>query len=219
MFKTTQSKFLSLKAPQSALAVLLCASALATAPASWAKTLHFHVSGGSPNAVEFTSDAPVEVIHGKTSQITGDISLDDSFKFDAKHPFSIVLSVDLASIDTGIDLRNEHMRDNFLETAKYPKAVFKATSIQLKGKPDLSKPQTVKLVSTGEFSLHGVTVKKTVPLTVDYKPAEAGKPARIRVHGKLSVPLVQHNIKRPEAVLVKLAETVFVDITAIGVEQ
>ncbi len=219
MFKLLSMKPAPRKAPQGALAVLLCAVAMLMAPVGWAKPLHFHVSGGSPSEVEFTSDAPVEVIHGKTSQISGGISLDDSFKFDAKHPFNIVLSVDLASIDTGIDLRNAHMRDNFLETAKYPKAVFKATSIQLKGKPDLSKPQTVKLVSIGEFTLHGVTTNKTVPLTVDYKPADGAKPARIRVHGKLSVPLEQHGIKRPEAVLVKLAETVFVDITAVGVAQ
>jgi polyisoprenoid-binding protein YceI len=102
------------------MAALLCATLLGSTPAGWAKPLHFHVNGGGANNVEFTSDAPIEVMHGKTSKITGDITLDDSFKFDAKHPFNILLSVDLASIDTGIDLRNEHMRDNFLETGKYP---------------------------------------------------------------------------------------------------
>jgi hypothetical protein len=89
----------------------------------------------------------------------------------------------------------------------------------MSAKPDLRKPQTVNLISTGDFTLHGETVKKTIPLTVDYKPAGGGKPARIRVHGKFPVPLAQHNIKRPEAVLVKLAETVFVDINAVGNAQ
>jgi polyisoprenoid-binding protein YceI len=124
--------------------------------------------------------------------------------------------VDLGSIDTGIDLRNEHMRDNFLETGKYPNAIYKATSIQMQGKPNLAKPQTVKLISTGDFTVHGVTVKKTIPLTVDYKPATTGKPAQIKVHGKFPVPLAEHHIKRPEAVLVKLADTVFVDVNVIG---
>lgn len=198
---------------------LLCIGLMNLSPVGWAKPLHFHVQGGDGNNVEFTSNAPVEVMHGKTNQITGDIVLDDSFKFDTAHPFNIFFAVNLASIDTGIDLRNEHMRDNFLETEKYPKATYKATSIKMQGKPDLSKPQTVKLVSSGEFSLHGVTQKKTIPLTVDYKPAAGKTPARVRVTGKFPVPLADYHIKRPEAVLVKLADTVFVDVTAVGIAQ
>lgn len=34
-------------------------------------------------------------------------------------------SVDLSKIDTGMDLRNEHMRDNYLEVKKFPKATLK----------------------------------------------------------------------------------------------
>lgn len=205
--------------PLACLSGLLCALLVNLSPVGWAKPLHFQVKGGDGNKVEFTSDAPVEIMHGKTNQITGEVSLDDSFKFDAKHLFHIEFSVDLASIDTGIDLRNEHMRDNFLETGKYPKATYKATAIKMQGKPDLRKPQTVKLISSGEFTVHGVTVQKTIPLTVDYKPAQAGKPARIRVHGNFPVKLEQFHIKRPEAVLVKLADTVFVDVIAVGNAQ
>jgi len=198
------------------LSALLCAVWLNCSAAGWAKPLHFHVKGGDGNKVEFTSDAPVELMHGKTDKITGDVTLDDSFKFDAKHPFSIYFSVDLASIDTGIDLRNEHMRDNFLETGKYSNATYKATAIKMQGKPDLKKAQTVKLISSGEFTVHGVTEQKTIPLTVNYTPAKAGKPARIQVHGNFPVKLEQFHIKRPEAVLVKLADTVFVDVNATG---
>jgi polyisoprenoid-binding protein YceI len=196
----------------------LCALLVNFSLAGWAKPLHFHVAGGQGNNVEFTSNAPVEVMHGKTNHIQGEITLDDSFKFDAKHPFHIFFSVDLASIDTGINLRNEHMRDNFLETGKYPQATYKATSIKMEGKPDLRKPQTVHLISSGDFTLHGVTEKKTIPLTVDYEPAKAQKPAQVTAHGKFPIPLEQFHIKRPEAVLVKLADTVFVDLTTVGIQ-
>jgi polyisoprenoid-binding protein YceI len=203
----------------------LCLSALTGAMlmnlslSGWAKPLHFQVRGGDGNQVAFTSDAPVEVIQGQTNQIEGDITLDDSFKFDAAHPFNIEFSVDLPSIDTGIALRNEHMRDNFLETGKYPHATYKATAIKMQGKPDLRKAQTVKLISTGDFSLHGVTVKKTIPLTVKYQPAKAGKPASVQVQGKFPVKLEQFHIKRPEAIFMKLAETVFVDVTVLGLAK
>lgn len=204
-------------APAMQIAATLCLGLLlAYTPAGWAKAMHFKVTGGGNDKVSFTSDAPVEVIHGATNQVTGEVTFDDSFKFDAAHPFKISFAVDLNSIDTGIDLRNEHMRDNFLETGKYPRAVYKATGIQLPGKVDLNKRQTVKLVSTGDFTVHGVTRKKTIPLTVDYKPAIGKTPARIRVMGKFPVSLAQHNIKRPEAVFVKLAETVFVDVDLVG---
>lgn len=200
-------------------AALLAGLFLTVAAPVWAKPLHFKVKGGGADKVMFTSDAPVEVIHGTTNQVNGAITFDDSFKFDAKHPFSINFVVDLNSIDTGIDLRNEHMRDNFLETGKYPKAVYKATGIRLASPVNLKKPQTVTLVSTGDFTVHGVTEKKTIPLTVDYKPAQGKLPAKIRVRGKFPVPLAQHQIKRPEAVFVKLAETVFVDVDMVGTAQ
>ena len=76
----------------------------------WAKPLDFVIKP-QPKAtnVTFTSDAPIEVIHGQTHQATGEVAFDDSIQFDAKHPFKIEVSVDLASIDTGIPLRNEHI--------------------------------------------------------------------------------------------------------------
>lgn len=182
----------------------------------FAKPLHFKVAGGNGNKVAFTSDAPVEVIQGNTSHVNGDVVLDDSFQFDAKHPFKINFDVDLSTIDTGIELRNEHMRDNFLETGKYPKATFTATSIKMEQKPNLKKAQTVQLVSKGDFTLHGVTVQKTIPLKVTYTPAAGKKAASIQIQGKFPVSLLQHQIKIPEAVFVKLAKTVFVDLNLIG---
>jgi polyisoprenoid-binding protein YceI len=185
--------------------------------AGWAKPLHFEVSNENPaNKIAFTSDAPVEVINGHTNDLQGTIQLDDSFTFDAKHPFKIEFSVNLASIDTGIPLRNEHMRDNFLETKQFPKAVFKATSIQMKKKPDLAHPQTIQLVSKGNFTLHGVTTQKTIPLTVHYTPATEKQKASVKVTGKFPVNLEQYKIKRPEAVFVKLAETVIVTVNTTG---
>lgn len=198
---------------------LVCTSLLLNSPAALAKPLHFHVKGGVGSNVSFTSNAPVEVIEGKTKHIIGDVSFDDSFKFDEAHPFNIFFSVDLASIDTGIELRNEHLRDNFLETGKYPKATYRATSIKMQGKPDLTKPEEVKLVSEGEFTVHGVTERKTIPLTVDYKPGKGGKPATILVKGKFPVKLEEYKIKRPEAIFVKLADTVYVDVDALGMAQ
>lgn len=67
----------------------------------------------------------------------------------------------LAGFSTGIDKRDEHMRDKYLQIAKYPDAVFKVDRFswntqQLPEKADL--PATL--------TLHGITKPMTVPVTV-----------------------------------------------------
>lgn len=43
--------------------------------------------------------------------------------------FQILAEVDLNSCDTGINLRNEHMRTKYLETGKYPRALLHGSLI------------------------------------------------------------------------------------------
>jgi len=198
---------------------------LVTTTAAHAKEMTFKV--GDPagkDLVSFKSDAPVELIEGKTSKINGTVSFDDSLVFDAKHPFKIQFTVDLPSIDTGIPLRNEHMRENFLETNKFPKATFVAKTVKFDKKPTLKKPETVNVTATGDFTVHGVTVQKTIPLKVTFVPQSELSKKRvsegdmIRIQGNFPVKLAEHKIPHPEAVFVKLAETVFVNIDTVGTD-
>ena len=174
---------------------------------------------------QFTSDAPVELIEGKTNQISGKVCYDDKFVFDQKHPFSIAFNVDLASIDTGIPLRNEHMRNNFLETDKYPNAAFLANKIVANAKPPFKEGQKVKITATGNFTVHGKTVVKTIPLDVTYFPESDLTHHRfksgnmIRIQGTFPVKLEEHDIQRPQAILVKLADTVFVTIDVFATDN
>lgn len=172
--------------------------------------------------VSFTSDAPIELIEGKTSKITGQLTIDDSL--DLRKPVNGQFDVDLASIDTGIALRNEHMRDNFLETKTYPKATFVLKS--LKNPPSkLVVGKKVTLNAVGDFSLHGKTVTKTVPVEVTYFsscPETATKREGcdiIQVKATFSVPFKDHAIKRPEIVFQKLADTVIVTVSASAYDK
>ncbi|MBY0403107.1 MAG: YceI family protein [Cyanobacteria bacterium] len=179
---------------------------------SYAKETVYQVGPAeADNNVSFTSDAPVELIHGKTHKAAGTISYDDSLKFDAKHPFNIQFDVDLASIDTGIELRNEHMRDNFLETAKYPKAVYKVTSILTKAKTPVTPGQKVVLDTVGTLTLHGKSVMKRIPVTVTKRDNNT-----VRIQATFPVALKDHEIKRPEIVLQKLADNIFVSVDFLG---
>jgi polyisoprenoid-binding protein YceI len=170
----------------------------------------FNISEGVGNSVSFTSDAPVELIHGRTNKINGAIEYDDTFIFDAKHPFNINFAVDLASIDTGIPLRNEHMRDNFLETEKFPKAIFKVNKLVTTTKGPIKPGQVVNFMATGPFTIHGITVMKTIPVQV------TNRGSCVRIQSHFPVAFKEHSIKRPEIVFQKLADTVFVDLDLQG---
>src|SRR2546426_700062 len=99
-------------------------------------------------------------------------ALSGSLTTSAAHPpaFDGTLDVDLRTIDTGINLRNEHLREKYLEVDKgagYDKAVL--SEIDLKGlKPDAPEG---KGSFTGSLMLHGV--KKTVSGPVEVRKAGA----------------------------------------------
>ena len=70
---------------------------------------------------------------------------------------SVDIEIDAKSVDTGSTLFNQHIQgEDFLDTAKYPKAIFKSTNVVFEGE----KPAKIE----GNLTIKGVT--KPVTLTV-----------------------------------------------------
>jgi len=70
---------------------------------------------------------------------------------------SVDIEIDAKSVDTGSTLFNQHIQgEDFLDTAKYPKAMFKSTNVVFEGE----KPVKIE----GNLTIKGVT--KPVTLTV-----------------------------------------------------
>ncbi len=70
---------------------------------------------------------------------------------------SVDIEIDAKSVDTGSTLFNQHIQgEDFLDTAKYPKAIFKSTNVMFEG----DKPAKIE----GNLTIKGVT--KPVTLTV-----------------------------------------------------
>jgi polyisoprenoid-binding protein YceI len=174
--------------------------------------------------VRFTSDAPLELISGHTGHVNGTVKYDDCFVFDEKHPFEITFNVDLNDLDTDIPLRNEHMRDNFLQTKQYPTATFHVVKVLTSIRPPFQNGQVVNLMVTGDLTVHGKTVRKTLPIKVTYfteSPETRKRIAHgnlIRVQASFPVNLAEHGIQRPEVIFQKLAETVYVNVDAFGTD-
>src|SRR5690606_23312653 len=103
------------------LAIALCIGLAGVASAA-----RYEIVPGDPNEVTFVSKAPLETFDGSTKQIRGRIEIDPQALGDS---ITVEVSVDLASLDTGIELRNQHMRENHLHTEKHPEAVFRGAHL------------------------------------------------------------------------------------------
>lgn len=99
------------------------------------------------------------VIHHGISDVAGLFKTFDLSVTANKSDFSdavFELSVDVASIDTEVEMRDKHLRSaDFFEVEKYAKMTFKSTSIK--------KTSKDKYKLTGNLTLHGVTK----PITMD----------------------------------------------------
>lgn len=78
--------------------------------------------------ITFTLDGPFGEVHGSFSGLTSD------FQFDEKDlaKSSITASVDANTVNSGVGLRNTHLRneEQWLNTEKYPRILFKSTKIE-----------------------------------------------------------------------------------------
>lgn len=105
-------------------------------------------------------------IEGKGGKIVGDLVFKDE-------KFSGIFTVNLADFDTGIKLRNEHMKKKYLEVGTYPTAKLNLFPILL--------PKDGKFMWAGDLTLHGVTkrvggsaeiLNKVIDVTFTIKPSD-----------------------------------------------
>src|SRR6185503_9681831 len=93
--------------------------------------------------ITFESEADIESIVGTTNKATGEIKADLE-----KGTGSVSLTVPVASMKTGIDMRDEHLRSEmWLNAAKYPAITFTSKKVE--------KGEGSRLKVTGDFSMHG----------------------------------------------------------------
>ncbi|MBA2525461.1 MAG: YceI family protein [Pyrinomonadaceae bacterium] len=94
-------------------------------------------------------------VRGKFNEFTVTIVYDD--KDVTKSSVDAVIKA--ASIDTGIERRDAHLRNaDFFEVEKYPEITFKSSRIEKKGKG---------FIAHGTFSMRGVSKEIAIPFTVN----------------------------------------------------
>ena len=159
----------------------------------------YHVDKLAKNEVKFISDAPIENFEGVTDQIDGYLYFEDG---DFIKKSQLYFEVDLNSLDTGIGLRNRHMRENYLHTDKYPTTYYKGEIIKSEKVTDIES----KIVSEGTIFIHGVEQ----PLSVEATLIQNGK--QFNIQCRYNVKLSDFNIEIPSIMFYKIDETMDIRI-------
>lgn len=183
---------------------MLAATALAAALAAPAHAAKFVVAPGGDNLVQFESKAKIETFTGKTSQVEGRVELDPAQIGDS---IAVRVVVNIASLDTGIKLRNKHMCDNHLDCDQFPRATFAGGRVS--NRATAAGKTTFDL--SGSFDLHGVVQPLTVP--VELTRTEAGD---LQITTKFPVKLADHKIARPQMLVLKLNDVQQVSVKLLA---
>jgi polyisoprenoid-binding protein YceI len=102
--------------------------------------------------------------------------------YDAAEPgkSSVQFSAKVASIDTGIQQRDDHLRTaDFFEVAKYPELTFKSSRIEVKSKDTF--------VAHGTFALKGVSKEIAIPFKLYGPITDPFKKVRVGVEANLTI--------------------------------
>jgi len=153
----------------------------------------YHVNTFADNEVKFISDAPIEDFEGITDDIDGYLYFEDG---DLTKKSKLYFEVELNTLDTGIGLRNRHMRENYLHTDKYPLTYFNGKII----KSEKVSENEYKVTTEGTIFIHGVEQ----PLTVEGTMKKDGK--QFNIQCQFNVKLSDFNIDIPSIMFYKIDE-------------
>ena len=137
----------------------------------------------------FTSRAPMLTFSGESTQLNGMIDLEQNL---------LDFYLDLETLETGIRLRDKHMRDSYLETDTYPFAEFRGQLVQV---PDFVVSDTASVVAVGRFKVHGIEREIEVPGVL------IGRSEGLLLSAEWTIDLPDYEISVPKVVFYELSET------------
>ncbi len=147
--------------------------------------------------IRFFGSTPLENIEAATNQGSSviDVATGD-----------VVIQALLNSFTFEKALMQEHFNENYVESAKYPKVVFKG---KIPATVNLKTPGSYKTNVAGTMSLHGVDKQITVPVALVVEKVQ------IKVTADFSMIPEDYNIAIPGTVRNKIAEKMDVTMKAV----
>jgi len=181
--------------------------------ASGEQNFNFEDKAGR-NQTSFFSTTPLEDIKGLSGGVQGSVT----FNVNDIKSLKGKISISVASIKTGIDLRDEHMRDaGWLDAAKYPEITF-----EIKKVSDVKVVAENKLTAkvTGNYIMKGVTKEVTADATLTYLDESEQTKSRaagdlLGVQAKFNVKLSDYGVNN-KVVGQKVSENIEVSVNVVG---
>ncbi|MDB4991462.1 MAG: hypothetical protein JWN04_6640 [Myxococcaceae bacterium] len=192
---------------ESALALALLMLLHAGVAAAQARV--FKVDSGGGSSVQFVSDAPLERFTGKTTKLSGTITVDPAH---AEHGKADI-EAEAGSIKTNVTLRDEHLAsESWLDAKRYPEAHFVITKIV--GAKALKPNDLTEVTVHGRFTLHGVTRDVVAKTKIRFSP---GSKPSLRVQSSFTVHLEDYQISIPKLVSLKVSSDVVVNVDIMAI--
>lgn len=164
----------------------------------WILSLHAQQFITEKGNVVFISKASLSEFEGKSGQLQGLVDLEKNL---------LDFYLDLNTLKTGIGLRDRHMRENYLETKRFPFAEFTG---EIQGIPDLEIGQEKPVIAKGKFKIHGV--EREIEVSGKLKMLSAQE---LRLISDFKVLLSDYKISIPKVMFYELAEEQIVKIEAV----
>ncbi len=163
-------------------------------------TLQAHAQryGTRTGTITFHSETPLETIHAVNHAARGVIDADSK-----KVQFAVLIK----GFQFKKALMQEHFNENYMESSKFPKAVFKGEIVE--GDPDFHQPGPYDVVVAGKLTIHGVTHDVKVPGTIAMSKAGA------QINASFTVKPADYGIKIPALVKNKIAKEIKVTVDAL----
>lgn len=146
--------------------------------------------------VSFFSTAPVEDISAVSKEGISVIN-------PATGEISFLVNIKTLQFPKG--LMQEHFNENYMESDRYPSALFKG---KLSNSIDPSADGKMQVTISGILEIHGVQQKREIPATVNISNGA------INLVSQFDVACEDHNIKIPKILWKNIAEIVQVKVNA-----
>ncbi len=161
----------------------------------------FQVDTEADNMVLFMVQAPMEQFDGSTAMIDGFV------KWEGENPLTeseFYFQVDLRDLDTGIAKRNQQMREKYLQTDKYPYAVYTG---MLTAIDTLETDNEFDVKVEGTLNLHGVEQSYVIDGRISLIDST------MQVQCGFELGLQRHNIKIPKIMFAKISDFILMDLS------
>lgn len=111
--------------------------------------------------------------------------------------------VPLKNLDSGIELRDEHMKNKYLAVGQFPEAILKVASLKV---DSIKNNDRKTLPFTGTLTLHGVAKPITGEAQVE------GRETRYAVDAKFNIKLSEYGIDIPRYAGITFADNVDINV-------